>query len=41
MGSLNGVGGYLDTLTKVRDHDYLKFYVGHSVDVAERICRHD
>ena len=33
----NGAGGYLNCLTKFRDHDYLKFYVGQSVDIAERV----
>ncbi len=36
----NGAGGYLDFVTDVRDHDYLKFCVGQSVDVAELLRRH-
>lgn len=37
----NGVGGYLGFLADVGDHDYLKYYVDHSVDVAERDPRHN
>lgn len=33
----NGAGGYLDILTDARDHDYLKLYVGQSINVAERV----